>query len=130
MPRYRLLYHREVVERDLPRLDHSIRGRIRAAIERKLIDHPEKFAKPLAHTTQRLWALRVGDWRVIFALRKEELWILKIGHRRDVYSSRTYPEPIGKYSVSEPNGGHRSTVPAPAWPQSTAEPQRPSPPVR
>ncbi len=107
MPRYQLLYHREVVERDLPRLDHSIRRRIREAIERKLIDYPEKFAKPLAHTTQCLWVLRVGDWRVIFALRKEELWILKIGHRSDVYTSHTYPEPTGEYSVSEPDGGHR-----------------------
>ncbi len=102
MPRYQLRYHPEVVKQDLPSLDHSVRGRIRAAIERKLIDQPEMFAKPLAHTTQRLWALRVGDWRVIFALRNEELWILKIGHRRDVYASRTYPEPTGGFSVSEP----------------------------
>jgi len=101
MPQYHLLYHREVVERDLPRLDSSIQKRIRTAIEQKLIEHPERFAKPLAHTTQRLWALRVGDWRVIFALREEDLWILKIGHRRDVYASRTYPEPTGEYSVSE-----------------------------
>ena len=103
MARYRFRYHRKVVEQDLPRLDRSVRGRIRTAIERKLIDHPERFAKPLAHTTQRLWALRVGDWRVIFALRDGELWILKIGHRRDVYASLRYPEPTEEHSVSEPD---------------------------
>ena len=84
MPGYRLLYPPLVVTRDMPRLDPPTRRRIRAAIERKLTLHPEAAAKPLSHTTQRLWSLRVGDWRVIFALRDDELWILKIGHRRDV----------------------------------------------
>jgi len=61
-----------------------VRRRVRAAIEAKLTDHPEATAKPLAHTTQRLWSLRVGDWRVIFALREGEIWIPTIGHRRGV----------------------------------------------
>jgi mRNA interferase RelE/StbE len=82
--RYRLLYHPLVVSRDIPKLDPPVRRRIRAAIEAKLIDRPEAAAKPLPHTTQRLWSLRVGDWRVIFALREEEIWVLRIGHRRDV----------------------------------------------
>ena len=52
------------------------------------LERPEASAKPLAHTTRRLWSLRVGDWRVVFALRETEIWILKIGHRRDVYAER------------------------------------------
>ena len=102
MARYRLLYHPLVVSRDLPRLDAPTRNRIRRAIEHKLMVHPEASAKPLAHTTRRLWSLRVGDWRVIFALREMEIWILKIGHRRDVYSARSYREPPDDFSVSEP----------------------------
>ena len=102
MSRYRLLYHPLVVSRDIPKLDPAVRRRIRAAIEAKLTDHPESSAKPLAHTTQRLWSLRVGDWRVIFALREEEIWILRIGHRRDVYRRRPYPEPPDGGSVHEP----------------------------
>lgn len=85
---YRLLYHPLVLSRDVPRLDPAVQRRVRAAIEHKLTRHPEAAAKPLAHTTQRLWSLRVGDWRVIFALREDEIWILKIGHRRDVYEDR------------------------------------------
>jgi mRNA interferase RelE/StbE len=85
VPAFRLLYHPDVAARDIPRIDPPIRKRIRNAIERKLQDHPDDHAKPLAHTTQRLWSLRVGDWRVIFALRDDEVWILRIGHRRDVY---------------------------------------------
>ncbi len=102
MSTYRLLYHPLVLSRDIPRLDPPTRKRIRAAVERKLTVHPEVAAKPLAHTTQRLWSLRVGDWRVIFALRDEEIWVLKIGHRRDVYADREYRDVPGDYSVSEP----------------------------
>ena len=102
MAGYRLLYHPLVLSRDVPRLDPPVRERVRAAIERKLTSHPEAAAKPLAHTTQHLWSLRVGDWRVIFALREEEIWILKIGHRRDVYENRAYRKVPGDFSVSEP----------------------------
>jgi mRNA-degrading endonuclease RelE of RelBE toxin-antitoxin system len=100
---YRLLYHPLVLSRDIPRLDPPMRKRIRVAIERKLTKHPEASAKPLAHTVQHLWSLRVGDWRVIFALREKEAWILKIGHRRDVYSERAHREPPDDLSVSEPD---------------------------
>lgn len=80
-----VLYHPKVVTDDIPKLDRTVRRRIRAAIEAKLVQHPEDHAKPLAYTTERLWSLRVGDWRVVFALREQEVWILKIGHRREVY---------------------------------------------
>ena len=101
MARYRLLYHPLVVSRDIPKLDPTVRRRIRAAIEAKLVDRPEAAAKPLAHTTQRLWSLRVGDWRVVFALRDDEIWILRIGHRSEVYARSGYPEPPGESSVHE-----------------------------
>ena len=102
MPSYRLLYHPLVLSRDIPRLDPPTQKRIRVTIERKLTKHPEASAKPLAHTTQRLWSLRVGDWRVIFALREDEVWILKIGHRSDVHKERSNREPPDDLSVSEP----------------------------
>ncbi len=99
---YRLLYHPLVLFRDMPRLDPPARKRIRGAIERKLTKRPEASAKPLAHTTRRLWSLRVGDRRVVFALRETEIWILRIGHRRDVYAERVYREPPDDLSVPEP----------------------------
>ena len=103
VPAYRLLYHPLVLSRDISRLDPPTQKRIRIAIERKLTKHPEASAKPLAHTTRRLWSLRVGDWRVIFALREKEVWILIIGHRRDVHSERAYREPPDDQSMSEPD---------------------------
>ncbi|HEY0555477.1 MAG TPA: type II toxin-antitoxin system RelE/ParE family toxin, partial [Thermoanaerobaculia bacterium] len=79
---------------DIPKLDPPTRKRIKSAIESKLSNQPEEFAKPLAYTKAGLWSLRVGTWRVIFGLRADEIWILKIGHRRDVYqgTNREIPE--------------------------------------
>ncbi len=102
MPEFRILYHPLVRSRDIPRLDPPVRRRIKAAIESKLTEHPEEAAKPLAYTTRRLWSLRVGDWRVIFALRETEVWILRIGHRRDVYTAGSYPDPPEDDRVSVP----------------------------
>lgn len=85
MPTLRLLYHPRVLSDDLPRLDPPTRARVKRAIENKLRLSPEQFAKPLAYTRAGLWSLRAGSWRVIFALRGDQLWILRIGHRRDVY---------------------------------------------
>lgn len=102
MPWYRILYHPLVRSRDIPRLDPPVRRRIRGAIESKLTESPEHSAKPLAHTTRRPWSLRVGDRRVIFALREGEVWILQIGHRRDVYAARSYPDVPGDDVVSDP----------------------------
>lgn len=85
MATYHVLYHPKVVSDDIPSLDPTVRRRIKAAIEAKLTIRPQDHAKPLAFTTQRLWSLRAGPWRIIFALREEEIWILKIGHRSEVY---------------------------------------------
>ena len=85
MLRFETLYHPRVVTEDIRRLDPSTRDRIRSAVERKLGEHPERFAKPLAYTRAGLWSLRVGPWRVVFALRSEQIWVLRIGHRSEVY---------------------------------------------
>ncbi|HWM90963.1 MAG TPA: type II toxin-antitoxin system RelE/ParE family toxin [Thermoanaerobaculia bacterium] len=87
MARFRILYHSEVVRRDIPRLDSPVRRRIQIAIEERLATRPEDFAKPLAYNRAGFWSLRVGAWRVIFALREDELWVLRIGHRREVYDA-------------------------------------------
>lgn len=87
-------YHPDVVRRDIPSLDPPVRKRIKAAIEQRLATQPEEFAKPLAYTKAGLWSLRVGPWRIIFALRGDEVWILRIGNRSEVYDAldREIPE--------------------------------------
>lgn len=91
----RLRFHPKVKAVDVPKLDPTVRDRIRRAIESKLTHSPEHHAKPLAHTLAGLWCLRVGDWRVIFAIRGEEVWVLRIGHRREVYEQLDDREPAG-----------------------------------
>lgn len=96
MARFHILYHSEVVRRDIPRLDPPVRRRIQTAIEDRLATRPEDFAKPLAYNRAGLWALRVGAWRVIFALRDDELWSLRIGHRSEVYDALDRETPDGR----------------------------------
>lgn len=88
MTRWKVLYHPKVAEEDISRLDGATRQRVRRAIEAKLLTRPEEFGKPLRFNLAGLWSLRVGDWRVVFAIREDELWILRIGHRSEIYTTR------------------------------------------
>jgi mRNA interferase RelE/StbE len=82
---YEIFYHPLVLKKDIPQIDKKNRERIKNSIELKLATRPEVFGKPLQHTLQGLWALRVGDWRVIYDICGLEVKILRIGHRREVY---------------------------------------------
>ena len=64
-PRYELIYHPQVPEKDLPRISAEGKLRIRKAIEEKLTLAPEQFGDPLRRTLKGYWKLRVGDDRVI-----------------------------------------------------------------
>lgn len=83
---YQIRYHSHVVEHDLPLIDVSVRKRIFKAIER-LARAPEVIGEPLRHDLKGFYKLRIGDWRVIYEVRHNELIILvvKVGHRREVY---------------------------------------------
>ena len=55
------------------------------AIEERLSRAPEMYGKPLRFSLKGLWALRAGDYRVIYCIEKEEIIVLRVGHRREVY---------------------------------------------
>lgn len=82
---FRIIYHPDVVKNDIPRLPKTMKRRVRTAIGNRLVSEPESYGKPLRHSLQSLWSLRVGDYRVIYRIQGDEVVILKIGHRRDVY---------------------------------------------
>lgn len=84
---YRIKYHELVVSEDIPKLDSQIKQRIKKAIETKLQDRPELFAKPLRKSLRGYRALRVGDYRVVFRLQNSEVRILIIAYRSRVYQS-------------------------------------------
>ena len=83
---YRIEYLESVVRHDIPSLSATVRRQIRAAIERKLGSHPIEFGKPLRYSFKGARRLRVGDYRVIYAIEPPDVVVIaKIGHRREVY---------------------------------------------
>ena len=83
---YRILYAEEAARR-IASLDKAVRERVGRAIVR-LSEHPES-GKRLTGLLSDRWSYRVGDWRILYKIRKKELVILvlTVGHRRDVYQS-------------------------------------------
>lgn len=83
---YRVLYTQEAA-RVIARLDSAVKARVGKAVLR-LSEHPE-LGKPLTGLLSGRWSYRVGDWRILYKVRKSELLvlILTVGHRRDVYDA-------------------------------------------
>lgn len=82
---YTIFYHHKVKESDLPAIDAAMRERIFRAIEMRLMTEPTKYGAPLRKPLKGYWKLRVGDYRVVYKLRKTEIWVLAILHRDKVY---------------------------------------------
>jgi mRNA interferase RelE/StbE len=82
---YRLRYHPDVKEKDLPKLNRTIQRRIKTAIEQRLLTAPEKYSEPLRRTLKGYRKLRVGDYRIVLKLEGEGILILGICHRKDIY---------------------------------------------
>lgn len=82
---YGIVYHEDVVKRDIPKISASWKIDIRRAIETKLINSPEVFGVPLRNTLKVYRKLRVGDYRVIFRIESNTVIILVIGHRSNIY---------------------------------------------
>ena len=82
---FEILYHPDVPDKDLSRLSHDVKRRVRKSIESKLAHAPQEFGEPLRRTLKGYWKLRVGDYRVIYKIQGKEVIVLRIGHRRDVY---------------------------------------------
>jgi mRNA interferase RelE/StbE len=82
---FTLVYHPHVKTKDIPTLNRDIVKRIQRAIESRLTIEPQRYGEPLRRTLKGYWKLRVGDYRVVFKIVKNEVWIFGIMNRRDVY---------------------------------------------
>ncbi len=82
---WKVWYSDIVVKSDIPKLSHNDALRIRHAIENKIAINPVIYGLPLRGTLKQYWKLRVGDYRIVYAVRNNEIRILVIAHRRDVY---------------------------------------------
>lgn len=83
---FEIVYHPDSLKKDIPKLDPPLLKRIRKTIEDRLATAPMDFGKPLRHTKEGLWSLRIGDWRVIYQIFENQVLVLRIGHRREVYA--------------------------------------------
>lgn len=78
------LAFKKSVNKDLRRLDKRIARRILDKLESSILPEPTRFPQ-LTGAYAGLRKARVGDYRVIFTVRRDEVLVLRIGHRRDVY---------------------------------------------
>lgn len=82
-------------EADLLRLDKAVRQRILKFLLERVKPHaaPQQLAEPLAGEFQGLYRFRVGDYRIVFHLRRNRLLILVlfVDHRSTVYKRRSLP---------------------------------------
>ena len=81
---YRILYTEEAARR-IARLDKSVKERVARAVV-KISEHPE-MGKRLTGLLSDRWSYRVGDWRILYKVKKSEvvILVLTVGHRREVY---------------------------------------------
>lgn len=91
-------FHPLVRDQDLPALDHPARARILKAVREKLTSNPEAYGERLRAGLHGYWKLRVGEYRVIYEVRKSLVMVLvlKIGHRRDDEVYRQMAKRLGK----------------------------------
>ena len=86
---FRILYHPEV-KTDISRINKKLRSRIKKVIETRLMTAPQQYGEPLKKTLKGYWKLRVGDYRIVFKVSKNELIVFAVIHRKTIY------EQIGK----------------------------------
>ena len=73
-------------DRQVGRLPAQIRRRISDALD-DLAENPRPRSSKKLKGAEDLWRIRVGDYRVIYTIRDDELIVLvvRVSHRKDVY---------------------------------------------
>jgi addiction module RelE/StbE family toxin len=80
---YNITY-KQSVQKDLHGLGKSEAKRILDKIEKELTERANTYPA-LKGAFAGLRKLRVGDYRVVFAITEQDVLILRIGHRREIY---------------------------------------------
>jgi mRNA interferase RelE/StbE len=81
-----LIYHPDIRDIDIPQLNENLKKRIKKAIEERLTISPHLYGKPLRKSLKGYWKLRVGDYRVIYKITRNEVRILAIINRKYAYT--------------------------------------------
>lgn len=82
---YQIEYEEKVVAEDIPNLSTKMKERVKKSIVAKLMSRPDIFGKPLRSSAKGYWALRIGDYRLVFRLEGRIVKIFIIEHQSRVY---------------------------------------------
>lgn len=82
---WQILLHALVLTEDLPALDRGVQKTILKTVRKKLGTDPEAYGLPLRGEFAGYWKLRVGDYRVIYTIKRTQVIVkvIKIGARKD-----------------------------------------------
>ena len=81
--KYRILYTARA-EKDILGLEPFVRKRIGEKIL-LMSFNPFHYAEHLTDSRIGDYRFRIGDYRVIFDIKGDELIVLRVGHRREIY---------------------------------------------
>ena len=71
-------------EKDIRKLGEAVRSRIgKALLQYK--EAPLKYAERLTHTKFGTYRFRIGDYRVVFDIKGDDIVVLRAGHRKEIY---------------------------------------------
>ena len=80
------IFYTQTAVTDLKRLPRDAQKRIATKMRFYAAQkQPLKFAERLTDAREGQYRFRVGAYRVIFDVEKNEVWVLKIGKRSEVY---------------------------------------------
>ena len=86
--KYKLMYS-EKPQKQLNRLDYSIKSKILKYIDQNLFntDNPKKFGKALRYNLKDFWRYRVENYRIIAKIEEDKLVILivQVNKRDKIY---------------------------------------------
>ena len=80
---YKLVYTQRAIK-DIRKLEQISKKRIGRALVRYEED-PLKYAEKLIDPRLGTCRFRIGDYRVVFDLKGNEIIVLRVGHRKDIY---------------------------------------------
>jgi mRNA interferase RelE/StbE len=83
--KYKLLYKKPAVKQ-IQKLSPQIRKRLKSKLEWFINqNNPIEFSEPLTKPADAQYRFRVGDYRILFDVKDDNLIILYVQHRRDIY---------------------------------------------
>ncbi len=80
---YKILFTNRSLK-DLENIEPVIQKRIAAKLKEYSAE-PLKYSKKLSNSNLGSYRFRIGDYRVIFDIDKENIVVLRIGHRKNIY---------------------------------------------